>query len=911
MAGLLEPTRFRVRSLASLWSPRPKPRRAGSLRQRSVHVLRISACDAHQRILFLSVSVYCAAAVAALCLPAAKKRRRGVVNNMDANRLFQSVKSRFAARLGVAIVFVLVIPNPGVAQVTPRQNTLDSLRSVGGQIPPAQGGRPASAQDILNAILRSGLTPEEIRLRLKAAGYDPSMADPYLSGSASSGSGGSQSPPTSAFVEALRNAGILKPMSVDSDQDTSDPNPEANDISSAPDNSSANPGRPTAGVALRTFGKTLFGRTSTVFDPITSGPIDASYRIGVGDQVQVVLTGSVETAYQLEVRRDGTIVLPQVGQIPVAGLTLDAGRTLVRQRASHSYSGLTNGETSLDLSIARIRSNVVFVTGEVERPGAYQVNALSTAFHAIARAGGPTDRGSFRMIEVRRGGAVVKQVDLYDYLLRGDASSDVRTEQGDIIFVPLNLRSIGLRGAVRRPGMFELRPNEGFPDLLRFSGGLLPDAAVERVQIDRILPAEQRRPGRERVVLDLRISGKLDSLSAVPLQEGDVVTVFSIGDLRRNIVTLSGEVFKPGTYQFTPGMTLQGLIESAQGTLPWAMTDRVKVIRPVAETGRMEIISLDLHNPQDGSLPLREYDRISVLDGREAFPEGRIQVIGAVHRPGPLPFAERQTLQDVIDLVGGFGEDAAGVDVSRRRRARDYSDTTSIVTRFTIDANGVLEQRAREFFLERDDRVLVRSAPGFREQRFVDVSGLFRYPGSYPITANDDRLLSVVQRAGGVLPDAYLASFRLVRAGQLVAIDLEAALKGNKDQNPRLLANDQLFVGPISNTVYVVGEVERPSLVLFKRGRSLQEYIELAGGPTLAGDVSRALVSYPSGRTVRTVHRFMMPDAAPPILAGSIIRIPERPTPKPGNFAQNVATTSNIIATLASLAITYIALIKK
>lgn len=814
---------------------------------------------------------------------------------------------------GITIAILSATSRAGLAQTVDarsRQNVLDSVRTPSAQAPASQNGNPVSSQDILNAILRSGLTPAEIRLRLRAAGYDPNLADPYLNGTSSAPSTAAGSPPPSAFLDALRNAGILRPRALGDYDDTPDNNSEALDLGSSSEISRPN-ALGTASAELRTFGKTLFGRTSTIFDPITSGPVDASYRIGVGDQLQVVITGGVETAYQLEVRRDGTIVLPQVGQIPIAGLTLDAARTVVRQRASHSYSGLANGETSLDLSVARIRSNVVFVTGEVERPGAYQVNALSTVFHAVARAGGPTDRGSFRIIEVRRGGAVVNRLDLYDYLLKGDASTDVRTEQGDVIFVPLNFRSIGLRGAVRRPGLFELKSGEGFGDLLRFSGGLLPDAAVERVQIDRILPPDQRQPGRERAVIDVRINGKIDSLSSIGLQEGDIVTVFSIGGLRRNIVNLSGEVFKPGTYQLTSGMTLAALVELAQGTLPWAMTDRIKVSRPVPQTGRTEIISLDMRDPRDRAFPLHEYDRISVLDGREAFPEGRIQVVGAVHRPGQLPFAERQTLQDVIDLVGGLGEDAAGVEVSRRRRGRDYSDTTNIVTNFAIDPSGALESRARDFFLERDDRVLVRASPGFRQQRFVDVSGLFRYPGSYPLTAGDDRLVSVVRRAGGLLPDAYLPSFKLVRSGRPVAIDLETAMKGNKDQNPRLQADDQIYVGPQTNTVYVVGEVERPSLILFKRGRSLHEYVELAGGTTLGGDVSRAVVSYPSGGTARVVHRFLMPDATPPILAGSIIKIPARPADKPGNILQNLSIATQVIGTLATVAITYIALVKK
>ncbi|HVT39195.1 MAG TPA: SLBB domain-containing protein, partial [Gemmatimonadaceae bacterium] len=414
------------------------------------------------------------------------------------------------------------------AVVTPTQPTAAQQAA-------AALGRPASNEQIADAIRRSGLTEQQIRDRLRSAGYDPALADAYF---ATASRPGVQAPvmveaaQTSEFTKALVNLGLLA----------------VGDL--AADDSLANPARRTAerriARAGSTFGKDIFDRASTSFDPVTSGPVDAAYRLGLGDQLQLVLTGQVELAYQLEVRRDGTVIIPQVGQVPLAGLTLDAARAVLKSRMVKSYSGLANGDARLDLSVARLRSNSVFVIGEVESPGAYQVNALATVFHALARAGGPTDRGSFRAVELRRGGKIVESLDLYDYLLKGDARGDMRLEQGDVVYVGLNARAVTVKGAVRRERMFELRPGEGFSDLLRFAGGLLPVASIERVQIDRVLPAERRAPGIERVKVDVELNGSLDSLSRVILADGDIVQVFTVGELRHNVVTVFGQVYQPG-----------------------------------------------------------------------------------------------------------------------------------------------------------------------------------------------------------------------------------------------------------------------------------------------------------------------------------------------------------------------------
>ena len=762
----------------------------------------------------------------------------------------------------------------------------------------ARAGRPVSGQEIAEAIKNSGLSPEQIRSRLRSAGYDPSIADAFLGDSIPGRTGAAASRQnTSAFAAALQALGIIG-VNPGMAESTTVERDEASDSVSVVESRSAN----RAGTV---FGKNIFRRGTTVFDPVAAGPVDGSYRLGVGDQLQLLITGAIEFAYQLDIRRDGTVVIPSVGQVSLAGLTLDGAKVLLRNRASRSYTNLADGSASLDLTLSRIRTNSVFVIGEVEQPGAYQVSALATAFSVVARAGGPTVGGSFRDVQIRRGGHVVAHMDLYDYLLNGDAGQDTRLEQGDVIFVPLKNRSVSVAGAVRRPGIFELRDAEGFADLLRFAGGLASTAATERVQIDRILPPEAREPGRERALVDVPLGKGAAQAASVPLFDGDNVRVFSIGALRRNSVSLKGEVIQPGTYELVTGMTLSRVLERAGGLLPWALSDRIKVTRPIAQTGRSGIISLDLASDDGRNFALQEFDEIAVLDGRLAFPAGRITVSGAVVKAGPQRYAEGQTLKDVLDQAAGFRPEAQYVEVLRRKNSTAFSDTTSEVSRFEIDPTARSVPQASRFRMQAEDYVVIRSAPGFRPQRFVQISGLFVYPGQYAIAEFRDRVSDAVKRAGGLLPNASPDNFRLMRNGRIVKIELAKAMEGDESNDPTLLAGDELYVGPNIQTVFVTGEVERPALVLYQKGMSFEDYVDQTGGAKTTADMDRAYIEAPNGDIIRINQgRFRGPPDVPP---GATITIPRAPETAPTNWGERLTQTVQVISTVFSLVIAYVA----
>jgi protein involved in polysaccharide export with SLBB domain len=746
----------------------------------------------------------------------------------------------------------------------------------------ARVGAPVTNAQIADGIARSGMSEAQIRSRLQAAGLDASMADPFFRAQGAA----SAVTPSAEFMVALREMGVLAP-----------------DDSSRMAVATVQPADTTKQSAI--FGKSLFLRASTAFDPVTSGPVDPSYRLGVGDNLQVILTGETELAYAPVIRRDGTVTLPQIGQVALAGLSLDAARTVLKQRAAVVYSGVGTGVTTMDLSISSIRTNAVFVIGEVEEPGAYTVSALATVFHALARAGGPTERGSFRSVELRRAGKVIRTLDLYEYLLKGDAAQDIRLEQGDVIFVPLNTRAVAVEGAVRRQSVFELRDGEGFAELVRFAGGVLPQASLERVQVDRILPAADRSPRKERVLIDIKLGGTLAAGAAFPLADGDMLKVFEIGDTRRNVISLVGAVTQPGEFEWRSGVTIDSLIASAQGLLPSAIRERVLIQRLNLETGRLSAFTVDLGTSTGRAFELAEFDRVEVLDVRRQYPQLQVTVAGAVTQPDTFDFVERESLRSLIDRSGGFAEGAQVVTVSRRIVRQVFSDTTSQVFTFSAIADFSPGGAADTFIVEPFERVDVRLSPGYRPQRFARVLGAFRYPGTYAVSENVDRLLDLVRQAGGLLPLAHPPSFRLEREGELLAVDFDRALAGDLEHNVLVRPEDQLTISSNPNVVRVQGAVERPSLLVYQRGLSVSDYIERAGGPTELAQVHRSIVYFPSGFSQRSRRVLGLFRRQPDVVAGATITVPVKPEKQGATWGDALNRTLQIASTLASLAVAW------
>src|SRR6266704_2043456 len=354
-------------------------------------------------------------------------------------------------------------------------------------------------------IAQSGLSADQIRARLVAGGYPATLLDAYM------GSNAAPSAPGAQELAAIQALGM----------------PAINTALISPDTGIV---RAAGGAPSDVFGVDVFRRTTTQFLPLLSGPVPPDYKVGPGDDLVLILTGEVELTYELSITREGFILIPQVGQVYVANLTLDQLRNVLQTRLSRAYSGLRGGAKAtirFDVSVANVRANQVYVVGEVAQPGAYQISSLGTVFTGLYAAGGVTERAKLRGLEVQRLGKTIATLDLYDYLLRGDTRSDIRLETGDVIFVPIHESRVRITGAVLRPAVYELKDGETLVDLVKAAGGFRPDAALERVKVQRVRPANERgAQTTARVTIDVPLIG--NEPPRFVLEDGDVVQVDSL-----------------------------------------------------------------------------------------------------------------------------------------------------------------------------------------------------------------------------------------------------------------------------------------------------------------------------------------------------------------------------------------------
>lgn len=759
--------------------------------------------------------------------------------------------------------------------------------------------RPDLVAQVRERILASGLSATDIRARLVAAGYPATLLDAYLPDVPAAGSG-SADPRVFAAARALGLADPAEPLA------------EAPAVTA-----------PAGGAAQEPaiFGMEVFRRASGQFQPNLAGPVDPTYRLGPGDQLVLILTGDVELSHSLEVTREGFVVIPQVGQLAVNGLTMAALESLLYDRLGRVYSGVSRGAgatTRFQVSMARLRTNQIFVIGEVRQPGSYQVSAAGTVLTALYAAGGPGENGSFRRVEVRRGARTVATLDLYDYLLRGDNRHDIRLESGDVVFVPVRGTWAVITGEVVRPAIYELRTGETLRDLVASAGGFRPSAALQRVQVDRILPPAERQPGgRDRVVLDLGAEQFADGAGpALPLQAGDQVRVFAVTDRLRNFVTVRGNVWTEGRVAYVEGMRLADAIRQAGGPKPDTFQGQILVSRLNPDSTRTQLRSAfaGADGQVTDNLVLREDDQVEVFSRTAFRPLRYVIVTGAVRTPGRVAFREGMTLRDALLLAGGVTEAAwlQEAEIARLPENRPPG-TMAVTSRVALDSTYLVDRGpdgrwlgppgapaarsgAPEVALQPYDNVLVFRQPEWELPRMVAIAGQVRYPGSYTLRTRTERLTDLIERAGGLTTAAYPAGISFVRrtpalplpeAGAdqsrgaevtRIGVDLPGVLDnpGHRD-NLLLASGDSVTIPEYNPIVRVTGAVHAPTGVTHEGGRSLPHYVAAAGGFDRQADRGGAYVVQPNGK-VESVRRrwFILPDGQPRPEPGAVIVVPMR-----------------------------------
>jgi polysaccharide export outer membrane protein len=637
---------------------------------------------------------------------------------------------------------------------------------------------------------------------------------------------------------------------------------------------------------LRPFGYNLFQSAASTFEPMRNAPTSPSYVIGPGDELLLTMWGEAQLFTRLIVNREGNIVIPNAGPVPVQGLTIETSKARLLKRLTSFYSGLRNGGTDantwLDVSIGKLRTIQVFVLGEVKKPGGYAISSMSTSFLALYVAGGPTINGSLRSIEVMRNNKCISTIDFYDYILRGDKSKDVWLQDGDIVFVKPTQKKVAIAGFVLRPAIYELKESETLGDMLKIAGGLRFDAYIDRIHIERIVPFEERKNYTNNYLdYDLRFSTytKLET-SNFMIKNGDIVKVFQVGSVPENRITITGNVKKSGVFELKPGMRVKDLIMEADSLDRNTFSERGTIFRLLSNL-RREIIPfsprLALLEEINNNIELKNEDSLVIYKESQFFPPHTVSVGGAVRNPGTYPRHDNMTVADLVVMAGGLTEYASKTYWELARVDTSTLGRLSKVFQFDVQDSYWNNQLGNNGLLQDYDHLMVPVDAKFNSMRVVVITGYTLFPGSYALQYEGEKLSSIINRAGGLRPGAYLEGSTLFRkwnnAG-LVPIDFEKAIADGKSlDNISLLANDSITIAFKQEVVLVRGEVFVPSAVVHKAGGSLGYYLNQAGGLKDEADDGRIYVTLPNGRKWERGW-FLLPD--PDIPGGSVILVPKK-----------------------------------
>jgi protein involved in polysaccharide export with SLBB domain len=519
-----------------------------------------------------------------------------------------------------------------------------------------------------------------------------------------------------------------------------------------------------AAEALEPFGYEIFGSRATGFQPVTSGPVPPDYVLGPGDSVRVQLFGNVNGIYEFEVSRDGVLNLPELGPITVAGLPFSEFRQDLNRRVEQMLIG-----TQVSVTMGQLRTIQVFVLGDANWPGSYVVSSLSTISGALYSSGGISEIGSLRRIQLKRDGRVVTTLDLYDLLLRGDTSGDLRLHPGDVIFIPPVGETVGVAGAVRRPAIYELRGETRANELVALAGGLRPVAYPAAARIERIDTKNRR------VTVSVDIESAEGARTA--MADGDTLYIPEVLPKLQDSVVLAGHVQRPGAMQLRQGMRLADLIPSANYLLPGADTGYI-LIRREDTQNQVSVVSANLDDAWSNrgsseNIALRARDTVYVfslafgrqriieplleelnLQARVGEPFSEVSISGSVKAPGTYPLEDGMRVSDLILAGGRLSEEAYTLraELARYDIVDGEYRTSDVID---IDLDAILRgNREADLFLQEHDNLRISTVPEWDSLWSVTLEGEVTFPGTYRIRRGET-LRQVLQRAGGLTAGAF------------------------------------------------------------------------------------------------------------------------------------------------------------
>ncbi|MBR7030516.1 MAG: SLBB domain-containing protein [Prevotella sp.] len=628
----------------------------------------------------------------------------------------------------------------------------------------------------------------------------------------------------------------------------------------------------------RIFGHDVFNNKNLTFESSMNLATPQNYRLGPGDVVNIDIWGASQESVSETISPDGTITVDGVGVISLGGLSVRQAKQRLRSVLGPRYQ-----DSRIELTLGQTRTITVSIMGEVKTPGTYTMSAFATVYNALYMAGGPNEIGTLRNVQVFRNGRLLSNVDIYDFLLNGKLTGDVRLQDNDVITVAPYEALVNITGKVKRPMYYEMKKTESAATLLRYAGGFTGDAYTKAIRVNR-------KAGQQYSVFSV---GEFD-LNDFKLMDEDIVSVDSTLNRYQNMVEIKGAVFRPGMYQLGGQIsTVKALVEAADGLTEDAISQHAVMHRMQADR-TLKMQSIDIKGILEGTVPdmeLKNEDVLYIASREEEKMDQTITIHGEVNYPGVYRYAANETIEDLVLQAGGLTNAAslAKVDVARRimdSDATEAGDTLAFTYSFRLNPDFTIPQGETPFTLQPYDEVYIRRSPNYIEQQNVTVEGEVQFKGEYTLTNSNLRLSDMIRQAGGITKHAYPEGAKLLRkmtqeeqetmmtmlrtaqrnsgndsidVSKLatmttypVAIELDKALANpHSDDDPILREGDRIVVPKFTSTVTINGEVLYPNTVRYMEGKKADYYIDLAGGTTSTAKKSKAIIIYMNGMVAK------------------------------------------------------------
>ena len=677
----------------------------------------------------------------------------------------------------------------------------------------------------------------------------------------------------------------------------------------------------------RVFGRDIFNNKELSFEPNMNIATPQRYVLGPGDNVIIDVYGASQKTFNAVVSPDGEVTIEDFGPIKVSGLTVEQANAKVRSLLGARYSS-----SNTKLTVGQTKTMMVNVMGEVKVPGTYTLSAFATVFHALYMAGGINDLGTLRNIKVYRQNRLVTVVDIYDYILNGKLTGNIRLMDNDVIVVGPYDCLVTISGKVKRPMIYEMKKSESVGSIIKYAGGFTGDAYTKAVRL-------LRKTGREYSVFNI---GEFD-INSFHLADGDSIGVDSIINRYENMVEIKGAIFRPGMYNIGKDInSVRTLIEHAEGLTEEAFTNRA-IIHRMKSDRTLEVIAVDVKGIMDGSVadvPLKKNDVLFIPTKSEMQTKRTITIHGEVNYPGMYVYADHETLEDFILQAGGLKDKASiiKVDVARRiLNPKAITNDSVIAKTYTFALKeGFVIDGTPGFELQPFDEVYVRKSPGYSHQQNIQVEGNVMFAGTYTLSSKNERLSDIIKKAGGVTDLAYVPGARLerritpderlrmqtvIKMAQMqsgkkdsldmkkldlgdtyyVGIELDKALKEpGGDADLVLREFDRIIVPEYNGTVKISGDVMYPNTVAYEKGRNAGWYINQAGGWGNRAKKSHTYIVYMNGTVAKVGHNAK-------VRPGCEIIVPSKPESSGKSLTQwlsigtSVASIATMIATMANL----------